>query len=252
MALQRDWHTKPEAKSFFNALNIGHSRRSFGLLDRPIFPKSPSGKQTTVHTYKIWVTSGPMATGKSSTILKLAGQFIHHEKVYPTPGVEVTVVYWPMKNVMSEDVLLFRLEFWEAGSIAVSRYGYIEEMIHEENSPADAILLTYSCVDRNSFDSLPEILEMIKMKVNSEPLLICMATHADQYLSAEVPESDARKFASSQELTLMRSKNVNVGERPNETIDAWSSIQEVGQTVGALCDLLYKRDLLKAQDGLNV
>jgi len=82
---------------------------------------------------------GPMATGKSSTILKLAGQFIHHEKVYPTPGVEVTVVYWPMKNVMSEDVLLFRLEFWEAGSIAVSRYGYIEEMIHEENSPADAI-----------------------------------------------------------------------------------------------------------------
>ena len=126
-------------------------------------------------------------------------------------------------------------------------------------------MLTYSCVDRNSFDSLPEILEMIKMKVNSEPLLICMATHADQYLSAEVPffaksllspskvpESDARKFASSQELTLMRSKNVNVGERPNETIDAWSSIQEVGQTVGALCDLLYKRDLLKAQDGLNV
>ncbi len=95
--------------------------------------------------------------------------------------------------------------------------------------------------------------------------MICMATHADQYLSAEVlpiailllapykvPESDARKFASSQELTLMRSKNVNIGERPNETIDAWSSIQEVGQTVGALCDLLYKRDLLKAQDGLSV
>ena len=67
-----------------------------------------------------------------------------------------------------------------------------------------------------------------------------------------MPESDARKFTSSRELTLMRSKNVNVGERPDETIEAWSSIQEVGPTMSALCDLLYKRDLLKAQDGLSV
>lgn len=52
-----------------------------------------------------------MQAGKSSTIQKLAGQFIS-EKCRPTPGVQVTIVYWPAITVNGEKIM-FRLELWE-------------------------------------------------------------------------------------------------------------------------------------------
>jgi hypothetical protein len=53
-----------------------------------------------------------MQVGKSATIQKLAGQFIT-EKCRPTPGVHVTIIYWPAKNAISGELMMFRLELWE-------------------------------------------------------------------------------------------------------------------------------------------
>jgi hypothetical protein len=50
----------------------------------------------------------------------------------------------------------------------------------------DAIILTFSSVDRNSFESLSEIIPKIRQEVTNEPLIMAMATHADRYLAAEV------------------------------------------------------------------
>ena len=108
MALQRDWHLKSDSKFLFNALLSGSCRRSFGLLETPQIPININYK---TNTYKIWFRSGPMQAGKSSTIQKLAGQFIS-EKCRPTPGVQVTIVYWPAITVNGEKIM-FRLELWE-------------------------------------------------------------------------------------------------------------------------------------------
>ena len=75
-------------------------------------PQVPISVEYKTHTYKIWFRSGPMQAGKSSTIQKLAGQFVT-EKCRPTPGVQVTVVYWPAKVAFSGEIIMFRLELWE-------------------------------------------------------------------------------------------------------------------------------------------
>jgi len=66
-------------------------------------------------------------------------------------------------------------------------------------------VLTFSSVDRNTFDALPELISQIESEVTTDPLMITMATHADRYLAAEVAESEARSFARDRQLHLLRS-----------------------------------------------
>ena len=51
----------------------------------------------------------------------------------------------------------------------------------------DGIVLTFSSVDRNTFDTIPEVLSEIEGEVDNDPLMLLVATHAakgyqiDQY-----------------------------------------------------------------------
>lgn len=64
-------------------------------------------------------------------------------------------------------------------------------------------------------------------KVDNDPLKLCLATHADRYMAAEVPESEVRTFANRNNMNLFRTSNINENVRSNNTIDGASSIKEI-------------------------
>ena len=61
--------------------------------------------------------------------------------------------------------------------------------------------------------------------VDNEPLLLCMATHADRYMAAEVPESEVRTFSQKNNFNLFRTANINEHVLNNNTIDGVSSVK---------------------------
>ena len=83
----------------------GPNRKSFGLLDAPSIPINLSYH---VKTYRIWFRSGPMPVGKSATIHRLTGQFIHSE-MKPTTGAQVSLVYWPGKCAVTQQEMIMDL-----------------------------------------------------------------------------------------------------------------------------------------------
>ena len=44
------------------------------------------------------------------------------KKSVPTPGVEVHILYWPGKIMVTGQIVMFRLELWEAGSGVLDRF----------------------------------------------------------------------------------------------------------------------------------
>ena len=72
-----------------------------------------------------------------------------------------------------------------------------------------------------------------------------MATHADRFMAAEVPENEMRTFASRNNMNLFRTENVNLQVRNDNTIDGQSSIKDTGELLFSICDLLNKRDSMK-------
>ena len=137
-----------------------------------------------VKSFRLWFRSGPMPVGKSATIARLAGATIHND-TRPTMGAAVTLVYWPGKCAVTGRVILFKLELWEAGSGITGRFEHLEEM-----DEPDAIVAIFSIMDRNSFDSLPDLLSQIESELvdqqQQQPLLLMMATHADRFMASEV------------------------------------------------------------------
>merc|ERR1712212_1212497 len=83
------------------------------------------------------------------------------------------------------------------------------------------------------------------LTVENEPLLLCMATHADRFMAAEVPETEMRNFATRNNLNLFRTSNINPTLRNDNTVDGYASIKDVGELLSSICDLLLKRDTIK-------
>ena len=78
-------------------------------------------------------------------------------------GAQVTIVYWPGKCSVTNQIIMFKLELWEAGSGITGRFEHLEEM----DNP-DAIVAIFSNLDRNSFDSLPDLLEQIRSEISEQ------------------------------------------------------------------------------------
>ena len=78
-------------------------------------------------------------------------------------GAQVTIVYWPGKCSVTNKIIMFKLELWEAGSGITGRFEHLEEM----DNP-DAIVAIFSNLDRNSFDSLPDLLEQIRSEISEQ------------------------------------------------------------------------------------
>ena len=52
-----------------------------------------------------------MPVGKSATIHRLTGQFIHSE-MKPTTGAQVSLVYWPGKCAVTQQEMIMNLRKW--------------------------------------------------------------------------------------------------------------------------------------------
>ena len=61
----------------------------------------------------------------------------------PTMGAQVTIVYWPGKCSVTNRVIMFKLELWEAGSGITGRFEHLEEM-----DEPDCIVAIFSNMDR--------------------------------------------------------------------------------------------------------
>ena len=79
------------------------------------------------------------------------------KEMKPTYGAQVTIVYWPGKCSVTNEIIMFKLELWEAGSGITGRFEHLETMDHP-----DSVVLVFSSTDRNSFDSLPDLLDQIQ------------------------------------------------------------------------------------------
>ncbi|KXJ06552.1 REM2- and Rab-like small GTPase 1 [Exaiptasia diaphana] len=42
-----------------------------------------------------------------------------------TPGIQTTVIYWPVKLMSSSRVLMFRFQFWDCGDHAMKKYDHL-------------------------------------------------------------------------------------------------------------------------------
>jgi len=87
-----------------------------GILERPNVPSSIEEV-----SYKLFV-AGKSGVGKTCSVARFAGQPFptsYHE----TPGIRKTNVYWPVK--IWEKVIVFKLQFWEAGDNSIKKYSHI-------------------------------------------------------------------------------------------------------------------------------
>ena len=73
-----------------------------------------------------------------------------------------------------------------------------------------------------------------------------------RYLAAEISESEVRSFTRDKGLQLLRVSNTNEGKRHDDSIDGWTSISQSAPVLFSLCDLLWKRDALLAEQGIDV
>jgi GTPase SAR1 family protein len=87
-----------------------------GLLDRPSLPSS-----IDEISYKLHIT-GRACVGKTATVACLSG--IKYPSVYvETAGIQKRNIFWPTK--IWDKIVLFKLQFWDAGDNSIRRYSYI-------------------------------------------------------------------------------------------------------------------------------
>uniref|UniRef100_A0A8C9YPA3 Ciliogenesis and planar polarity effector 2 n=1 Tax=Sander lucioperca TaxID=283035 RepID=A0A8C9YPA3_SANLU len=153
-----DWHRCKDSKEYFSKILHKKRRKNFGLLESPLMP--PHVAVDTVH-YKIFI-SGKSGVGKTALAARLAGQNIPNMTVniphmhYETTGIEMTMVYWPVKLRENGRVLFFRLQLWDCGENVLRRFdhllGYL--YIFAKRKPVHKALINYwggSCLFSQSF-----------------------------------------------------------------------------------------------------
>ena len=124
-------------------------RRVFGLLERPLLPPSINAQEVK---YKICVV-GKTGVGKSATVANLCGLPIPTSHA-DTPGLRVNTTYWLTRLKHTQNVLLFQLQFWEAGESSAKRFDHVLPACQEKS---DAILFLFSHVNKASFTDLPQL-----------------------------------------------------------------------------------------------
>ena len=139
------WHETMEGKEAFSSFfqrNNPSKRRTFGLLERPMIPPSIANARQV--KYKIAVV-GKSGVGKSATIANLCGLPIpvgHAD----TPGVTMNTTYWLARLKHTKTVLVFRLDFWDAGEASAKRFDHVLPACKDKS---DAILFLFLGVEWN-------------------------------------------------------------------------------------------------------
>ncbi|RDD44184.1 REM2- and Rab-like small GTPase 1 [Trichoplax sp. H2] len=157
--IEHDWYESNQGREFFNCLLRKQKRRQFGVLERPTFPL---GMSSEIQSYKLFLY-GKAGVGKTSLICKLCGldiPQIHHE----TPGLQTSTIYWPAKLVNSNEVITFKFILYDVGEFALKKYNHFLPACIEK---VDAVIFTFSFVDRASFDDLTNSVDNLALPEKS-------------------------------------------------------------------------------------
>uniref|UniRef100_A0A6I8NVW6 Ciliogenesis and planar polarity effector 2 n=1 Tax=Ornithorhynchus anatinus TaxID=9258 RepID=A0A6I8NVW6_ORNAN len=238
-----DWHRTAQGQEQLAALLRRTRQRPCGLIERPVLPPQVAADTAS---YKIYV-SGKSGVGKTALVAKLAGLEVpvaHHE----TPGIQMTVVYWPAKLQDSNRILIFRFEFWDCGEAALKKFDHILPACKER---ADAFFFLFSFTDRSSFEDLPNQIarvaddapRAVKMVIGSK----FRTSRFDQYMHTDVPERDLTAFRQTWGLPLLRVKSVP-GRRlaDGRTLDGWAGVADVAPVLNSLAEHLWHQDRVSA------
>lgn len=227
--LAHDWQTTPEGKEILSCLFTRNkqSLRTFGLLESP-----PLSNHIEEVRYKIFV-SGKSGVGKTSTVAKLTGHDISKSNI-ETPGIQTSLCFWPAKVTDINKVMLFRLQFWDAGEGAIKKYDHILPGCTDK---MDAVLFVFSIVDKSSFDELHQQISRLTTPTDNIAK-IAIATKCDQHAHREVTAQDMRDFEKTWKMPILMVRN---------TVDANQvDMGDIMPTMNKICELLWQRDLILA------
>ncbi|KAL5015410.1 hypothetical protein ScPMuIL_009680 [Solemya velum] len=120
--LDVEWNFSQEGDKIFGSILNRNTRRrkTFGLLERPILPGGVSAEHVR---YKLFVV-GKGGVGKTSTIAKLAGNELPQTHC-ETPGLQTSICYWPGRIRQLNKLVIFQLQFCDAGETAIRKFDHI-------------------------------------------------------------------------------------------------------------------------------
>ncbi|PSN54751.1 REM2- and Rab-like small GTPase 1 [Blattella germanica] len=215
-----DWQSSAEGETilqhFYDPQTTG--RKVLGILDRPGLPSSIEEV-----SYKIYI-SGRSGIGKTSTVTRLSGVKCSSSYV-ETTGIRKSNIYWPVK--IWDKVILFKLQFWDAGDNSIRKYSHILPACKEK---ADAIIFVFSFVDSGSFSELPQ--QMSKLSGN-DFYVSFRYSHTNKL---EVSTMDTKEFELKWQVPVLKIDNTWSGNRSD------SEVHEVAPLLNVICERLWIRD----------
>lgn len=230
-----------------------NKRRVFGLLERPLLPPSINAQEVK---YKICVV-GKAGVGKSATVANLCGHRIPNSHA-DTPGLQVNTTYWLTRLKHTQNVLLFQLQFWEAGESSAKRFDHVLPACKDKS---DAILFLFSHVNKNSLVELPQLMSRIIDDEDDDVCRLVMGTKFDLLHQGQVSTQDIQAFESRYKVPVMRIKNAPPAPSSSSsgvfTEDAsggvgnqgpvgGSTLGEIFGLMNAICEQLWLRDQILA------
>ncbi|XP_028393756.1 ciliogenesis and planar polarity effector 2-like [Dendronephthya gigantea] len=229
--VQYDWLESQEGKEFLGILLRRNKRRIFGLLEQPGFP---SGVTPTIIPFKLLLL-GKSSVGKTSTVAKLAGKEL--PTMYnETPGIQTTLIYWPVKLLSSSNVVLFKLHFWDVGDYALKKFDHIKTA---GQSNMDAVVFFFSFIDRSSYDDLPYLVTRTCDELQ-DIAKITIGTKFDQVLHSEVTEEELRDFQEQWHIPIYKICNNEGRKLADGSLDGRAGIVEVAPILNAITEMLWR------------
>ncbi|XP_022090318.1 REM2- and Rab-like small GTPase 1 isoform X3 [Acanthaster planci] len=200
----------------------------FSSLERPSLPPHLIPELVS---YKVFL-SGKAGVGKTSTVAKLVGIPVpttHSE----TPGIVTSTVYWPVKLLHPDKVLLFCLQFWDAGDNAIRKF---EHILPACKRGADAILNLFSFTDRQSFEDLQSQMSH-SARSGEHAIRMVVGTKYDLYSNSEITSRELQDFQEQWKVPILKIKN---SSKPagNELLYSVDNMQEVNEVAAVMNSLL--------------
>ncbi|XP_013397888.1 REM2- and Rab-like small GTPase 1 [Lingula anatina] len=229
--VQWDWYKSHEGREVIMSImhrNL-HQRKVFGLLERPSFPPHLAPEE---YRFKIFVC-GKSGVGKTSTISKLSGNevpSIHSE----TPGIQTTEVYWPVKILHEDKVVMFQLQFWDAGENALKKFDHVLPACKDQ---ADAVMFVFSFVDKSGFEDLPQQMSRV-IEPQDNICRFIMGTKYDLHAHSEITQRDIRDFEQQWRTPVLRIKNIT----DYRQTELRGDLNEVAPILNTICEHLWHRE----------
>ncbi|PIK54881.1 putative REM2- and Rab-like small GTPase 1 [Apostichopus japonicus] len=233
-----DWYKSKDGKPYINAIFKGGKRKVFGFLERPALPPQITPEMWNFKARLV----GKSGVGKTSTVAKLTGQPAPRSHC-ETPGIVSSVAYWPIKLNSNGNVILTRLQFWDAGDNVGKKYDHIYPACRED---IDVTLFLFSYTDRSSFLDLHKKLSDSEDDLK-DTLRVIVGTKFDQIYRSEITSKELEDFQRQWMVPLLSVQNVHKTETDSGRIvtETCNDLKDVAPSLNRLCEFLLAFRMIK-------